>query len=163
MAILPEPPNTDAPAEATEESQFAKLMRIYQIQANRKKQLDAEVTEIKGVLENAKSLIRAEVQNIGLAKGSTMKVEGVGKFNFTTTRYYSVPPERRAEFIALIIERGEEVLLDMPKKALNDWCNAVIEDYDASIPGSFELPSYIRFFEDTMVPRIVPTKEATDE
>ncbi len=162
MVRLPEPPGADAPeAGATGDSQFSKLMRVYQVQAHRKARLEAELKDTKSVLENAKELIRSEVGTIGLAKGSVMRVDGIGKFNYTTNRYYSVPPENRAEFVELIIERGEQSLLEMGKKSLNDWCKAIVDDYDAEVPGSFELPNYIRFFEDTMVPNIVAVKEET--
>lgn len=94
-----------------------------------------------------RDLLSTEVQNIGLGKGTQLQVPSVGKFHFTTKRWYNLPAERRADFVKLLIQRNEEQLLTIAQAALNAWC-------DDMVAREEELPPYLTFHEDKFIPSI---------
>lgn len=160
----PGPKSSDALTDegrerAIQNDDFAGLMQAYS-------NTNAEVTRLKDLKKDAdatlgalKDSMREVATNIGLAKGSTFRVEGAGKFNWTTQRGFNLPAGDREQFVRLLIERGEISLLTIGSSNLNAWCNQVIDDYDEDDPDSFRLPSYIQKFEDTMVPRVALDKK----
>jgi hypothetical protein len=127
--------------------QFAELLNLYddvetQI-ADLKQRLD-DLSEQRKLLRDR---LRDEVTNMGLGKGTTLDVPGVGTFHFTTRREYNVPREYREQFVKALIQRGEESLLTIGKADLKAWCDDMERTKET-------IPSYITYYEDQFVPSI---------
>lgn len=125
------------------------------------KALEVKIAEIKEDKKekdeqqaNVKKLIASEVVNMGVGKGSKLKVEGVGSFNFTTQRYYRVPSgDERERLVRMIMDEPNGIaLLTIGKKDLNDWCQDRLNREE-------EVPEFLQYFEDTMVP-VISLKKA---
>jgi hypothetical protein len=131
---------------------FEELMRRYQAITLKVDALSEERKLAIGQQDNLKALLKEEVQNMGLGRGSKLKIDGVGAFSFTTNRYYACTKERRLELVDLLIERGEKSLLTIGKADLASWASEVDEDEDQT------LPDFVTFFEDKFVPRVAVDK-----
>lgn len=165
--------------DAATRARFEQLLRKYD-------ELDQQAADAKDVKSDAeqsrdyvKGLLRDEVRNMGLGKGSKLEVEGVGKFSFTTRRYYQLPAPSREEFALLLIRRsleqkvvaaseeeraqridevvnvlrGTEVaLLTIGQKELDRWCAERKAEVDEDEPSA--VPAYVTYHEDGFVPVI---------
>lgn len=159
--------------EGPAKARFELLMRKYaELDESASKASEAK-TNLEASRDNVRSLLKDEVSNMGLGRGSKLSLPGIGTFSFTTERYYRVPAVDREAFALLLIRRslmqrgmneddvdhvidrlrGTEVaLLSVGKSDLDAWCK---ERIDEAGPGEpHPLPSYVAYFEDKFVPRI---------
>jgi hypothetical protein len=127
--------------------QFAELLTLYD-------DVETQIAEMKQRLDDLneqrkllRDRLRDEVTNMGLGKGTTLDVPGVGTFHFTTHRAYTVPSEYRETFVKSLIQRGEEALLTIGKADLKAWCDDMERMKEP-------LPSYLTYYEDNFVPSI---------
>lgn len=143
----------DTLLEKGAEPQFEALMRTYQAKSEKADELKKEKADIEQELTYLKGLIRDAVVNMGLAKGSTLRVEGVGRFNFTTQKYWRVPTgDERERLVHTLLEEQSVSLLTVGKRDLNDWCRDR-EDREVDVPD------YLQFIEDANVP-VISLKKA---
>lgn len=148
-------PNAESDLARGENAKFEALMRRYKAVDEKIAVVKREKADLEAELSNVKQLLREEVLNMGVSKGSTLRVEGVGKFHFTTQRYYRVPSgDEREHLVRLLVAEGSQSLLTIGKKDLNDWCRDRKDSEEA-------VPDYIKFHEDKHVPVISLTKSGS--
>lgn len=138
-----------------ENPKFVELMKRYKQVDERIRELEGEKKELSPQKDNLRTLLRDEVRAMGLTRGSTLQVEGTGRFGYTTKKIYSLPADRREEFVRLLIEEGSIPLLTVGKQDLAAWC----ED---RLSTDREVPEYIKIYEDREVPRITLFKDASN-
>lgn len=138
MAEAPEP---------QDEELFSELMRQYDQIDEQLAEVDIRKKELDEAKKHVRALLKDCVENMGLGPGATLPIDGLGKFSFTTQRYYHCPADRRQDFVGYLIERGEEAVLSVGKSDLNQWAEDMKQTEQA-------VPPYITFHEDRFVPRI---------
>ena len=159
--------------EGPAKARFELLMRKYaELDESASKTSEAK-SNLEASRDNVRALLKDEVSNMGLGRGSKLSLPGVGTFSFTTERYYRVPAVDREAFALLLVRRsllqggmneddvndivaqlrGTEVaLLSIGKSDLNAWCQERVDE--AGPDERHPLPSYVAYFEDEFVPRI---------
>lgn len=130
-----------------DDPRFEALMKRYAEVDARIAAAKREKSELEDEQQNLRQLLVDEVRNLGLARGSTLRVDGVGTFGFTTKRGWRVAADDRERLVTELIEEGSTALLTVGKKALDDWCA------DRLNTGR-DVPEYVKRYEDRHVPRI---------
>ena len=139
---------TDAKTlDQTEVPKFEELMRLYDDVETRLAELKAQMADLDEQRKIIRDRLRDEVTNLGLGRGTTLDVPGVGTFHFTTHSAYNVPAEYREAFVKTLIDRGETALLTVGKADLKAWCDDMKRTDEP-------IPDYLTYFEDSFVPSI---------
>jgi hypothetical protein len=142
--------------DPTDNPLITELMQKYAAAEKKKKAAEAERKTASAEMEELKGVLKTEVLNLGLGKGTKLKVEGIGSFSFQTKKFWRLPKADREVFCRMLAAKGEHALLTIGKTDLNDWCNDRVATEE-------DLPDYITFHEDEFIPRVTLARKPADE